>query len=187
VTPQPRNDVATVLSHAVGVLRKQSKLVVLTATVSADVEKTSDKKLWGVDLGATTVLVRAPGQVQYYVPLDGITSDNLEYHLAQKTLIVRASEPIVDPGMVCVDPAKIEVWKQIGWARLERFSGRYLESLARRELCDQMIAAGNQEILREKARQQARAALTNLLEPVVASLGADMGLEVQLVPWEGSR
>jgi hypothetical protein len=176
----PSANISTVLSGAITELRKTPKLVVLTVAVTAHVEKSSKKRLWFVDLGTTSVWVKAPGKVQYVVPLDGIRAD--WFRLKDDSLILRLPEPQVDREMAHIDPAGTEILKQIGWGRTNQFSGQYLEREARKAIVQQLIEAGESALLQEKSRVEARVLIHNIVAPVLVALDQHLTLEIDFGP-----
>ncbi len=184
VPQRPAPTATTVLTRVVGELRAQSRLVVLQADVEAELRKSSEKRWRWIDLGTTTVWLAAPGRVQYVIDLSDIGTDALEYEPERNTLLVRLPRPYLDRDMVYVepDPAKIAVMKQIGWARLDRCSGRQVESQVRRELRSAILAAGEHEWIRERAEKAAHEAVAKLLRPIAAKLGGETTVEVEFLP-----
>lgn len=168
----------TVIRSVLGRIRGQSKLVVLTREVEARIVKTDSKTLWGIDLGTTTVEVRAPGKVQYVVPLEELTESDFVFRPAARQVTVALPRPRLDPSMVEVesDPAKVEVHREIGWARLNSYSGQYLEDEARGELRLAALQAGADESIRELARRRACEEMRRLLQPLAKALQEDVAL-----------
>ena len=77
---RPRIDSKVVLSGTIERLQTEGKLVVLTADVQAEARSSTRKIFLGfVDLGETTVRVRAPAKVQYIVPLRDISRDDFTF------------------------------------------------------------------------------------------------------------
>lgn len=181
---RPRSSVASVIDGAVWELKRECKLAVLTVAVTGDVRKSSTKYLYGIDLGTTTVWVKAYGRVQYVVPLEAVSAESFHYDAQERRLHVTLPPPRLDRDMVAVDPARIVVMKEIGWARLNRYSGRYLEARAKEELVSELIRAGSHELLRAKACDQARLAVGRLLGPAIDRLQNGTVLELQFAPIE---
>jgi len=183
ISQRPAPTATAVLTRVVGELRAQSRLVVLQADVVAELRKSSEKRWRWIDLGTTTVWLAAPGRVQYVIDLSDLGTDAVEYQPERNTLLVRLPRPYLDRDMVYVepDPAKIAVMKQIGWARLDRCSGRQVEYQARRELRSAILAAGEHEWIRERAEKSARESVTKLLRPITAKLGGETTVEVEFL------
>jgi uncharacterized protein YfiM (DUF2279 family) len=175
--------VTTVIASAVGELKAQSRLVVLRANVIADVKKISEKRRWLIDFGTTTIWMRAPGQVEYVIDLEGVTADAFRYEAELRKLFVRLPAPYLDRDMVCVesDPAKVETLKKIGWGRLDKYSGQFVETQARKELRAAMIAAGEQQWVHDRSLMAARQAVVRLISPIALKLDACATVEVAFV------
>ncbi len=181
---RPRVTVNTVISTTLDRLKNESKLVVLTARVNVEITKESEKSvLWGkVDLGSTRVRLKAVGnKIQYYVPLEKIEREAFKYDDFHKRITVTVPAPKFDEQMVDVqsDPSMMEVQSQVGWGRLDSYSGGFLRDQARRDLRPAVVQEGKNEMYQEKARTNARVALKKLLEPLAGSLKDGIELEVE--------
>jgi len=134
----------TVIRTAVSELHGVKHLVVLTAKVDAVITKNKEtRRLWGkLYLGTTTVEVRATGnQVQFYVPLEDLRSDDFRYDEKRHVLQVTIPRPVLDEQFVDVqtDPSNIQIRTDVGWASLERYEGAFLRDDAIRDLRPQVI------------------------------------------------
>jgi hypothetical protein len=172
---RPQVNIETIVSTAIGPLREEGKLVVMTTEVNVEVAKTSEKRiLWDyLDLGDTTTRLRVrENRVQYYIPIDRLTIDNMEFDPVENCLVLRVPEPILDTELVDVqsDPGKMDVETDVGWARLQSFSGEYVENEARRELRGAVINEGRNPLLIDRARKEAEAAVLELFEVVKPAL-----------------
>ena len=167
--------ISTVLTGSIRELRRTAKLVVCTATVDAEVMKSSSKTatIWGktFDLGTTEVrLVARENKLQFYVPLarldEGEARACFSYDHNSQTLIAALPAPRVDEEVVEVqsDPAKIEYWTKVGWARLDRRSGKFLREEARKDLRPAVINQGKQEILTDAVKQKSQEVVAAILE-----------------------
>ena len=171
-------------------MRKESKLVVLTAIIDAHVTSKLEKRiLWGkINLGDTVVSLWVPdNRVQYYIPLKDISEASFTYDRAARKVVVKVPSPVLDDGLVEVqaDPDKIEVWRKVGWARLSSYSGDYLEKEARKELRPMVVEeARNCELAYRAARLQAEKILRTLFENQAKALNLKdyVSLEVEFEP-----
>src|SRR5690606_40971464 len=86
-----------------------------------------------------------PARVQYVVPLDAVSRDDFFYDPETRRLLLTLPNPRLDPaiGAVSTDPSRVEVFREIGWRRLDALSGRYNEDRARRLLREAAIGAGH--------------------------------------------
>ncbi|MEW6305578.1 MAG: DUF4230 domain-containing protein [Verrucomicrobiota bacterium] len=181
---RPKVTINTVISSMIDRLRNEPKLVVLTAQINVEVTKESEKNvLWGyVDMGTSRVKLRALGnKVQYYVPLEGLGAENFEYDDARRRLIVTVPAPVFDEDVVDVqsDPSRIEVETQVGWGRLDKYSGEFLRDQARRDLRPAVVREGKNELLRDKARSNAKTSLEELLAPLTGAMQENVEVEVR--------
>lgn len=180
---KPTINVNSTISTTVSRMRDAAKLVVLVEEVDVTVQKTSDKSVLNgkLNLGTTTVTVRASGnRIQYYVPLDKITPDDFAFDLTSNRLTLRLAVPAVDEEMVEVqsDPAKIEVQTDIGWARLDKYSGQALRDEAKRDLRPAVIEQGRAAEHVERAKANTKAAVEKLMAPLLAGLKSDVIFQV---------
>ncbi len=176
---RPRVDSKVVLSGTIERLQTEGKLVVLTADVQAEARSSTRKFLLGlVDLGETSVRVRAPAKVQYVIPLTGITRDDFTYDAERRRLVLAVPNPRLDTTIVEVstDPAEIEIDRSVGWLRLDSFTGKYDERRAHRLLRNAAIHAGRSGYWLQQAQESAHTELRRLLSPLIETLDEDVTL-----------
>jgi hypothetical protein len=183
---RPTVNVQTTIVTAIGALKSNPKLVVLTADVTAEVHKASSTS-WGlVYLGTTSVDIRTEGnQVQYYVPLDTLGSSDFEYDPEHKRLTVTVPAPLLDQDMVSVqsDPQRIDVQTSVGWAKLDRWSGAPLRDAAMKDLRRAVILAGNHPLLRTQARVNAQEQIKEKIAgPLTSALVPGVEIAVKFRP-----
>lgn len=172
---RPKVSFTTTINSTLQSLKNDPKLVVLTASVSVEVTKLSEKNaFWGyVDLGKSQVRIKAYGnKVQYFVPMLNFSETNIVYDDFHKRVVVTVPPPQFDTEMVDVqsDPSRMEMETDLGWGRLDKFSGQFLRDQARTDLRPAVIREGRSELLQEKARSNARMAIKKMLEPMAKSL-----------------
>lgn len=171
-----------VLRGTIERMREEGKLVVLTADVTAVSESSTDKRIFFdlIDAGRTTVMVRAPARVQYVVPLDAVSRDDFFYDPETRRLLLTLPNPRLDTAIVEVstDPSRVEVFREIGWLRLDAFSGRYNEDRARRLLREAAIGAGHSGDVLTRAQAATRERLTAFLEPLLEALDDEVRFEI---------
>lgn len=158
------------IMNAIGEIKKESKIVVLSAEISAEAKASSEKSKFFINLGTTTVEIKADGnKVQYILPTEVITKNSFFYDEKTGALIVKLPRPILDESIVEVqsNPEKIEVKKDIGWARLSSFSGAYLETELKKNLRNSVIQAGNHELLLERAKKNAEEVVLKMLKEIL--------------------
>lgn len=181
---RPRVVERTVITGALARLHDEAKLVVLTAETDALVTKTSDKStFWGIDLGQTRVdLWAKENKVQYVLPLTEIERDSTWFDTDGNVLRVVAPEPVLDEQLIEVqsDPEKIRVQTELGWARLDRYSGQFLRREARKDLRPAVIEQGRSELLADRARNNAEILLEEKLRVLLAdALPPEAEVEVE--------
>jgi hypothetical protein len=184
---QPQMTINTIIQTSLQRLRDESKLVVYTADVSVMVTKFSDKKvLYGkLDLGTTTVRVRASGnKAQIIIPLKDIGEGDIQYDESVQKFTVTLPSPRVDETLVEVqtDPAYFEIETDLGWARLDKFSGEFLREQARRDLRPAVILEASQPRILKNAEQSGREQVAALLESVIKPLKPNATLEIHFKP-----
>ncbi len=177
---RPNVTAKTVVFNAVGEMKKQKKLVVLTTEVTAEIHKENTKTWLGINWGTTTVDLKVPGKVQYFVPLEGFGARNITVTGDRKSVTVHVAAPQLDREIVEVesDPAKLEVRTAAGWARLAAWSGKTLEDSAKAELRRDVLAAGDAPLVHAQAETAARAAVLEILKPLTEAMRE--GVEVKL-------
>jgi hypothetical protein len=189
---RPQVTVNTVIQTSLERLRKESKLVVYTADVAVMVTKVSDKKvLYGkLDLGTTVVRVRAAGnKAQIVLPLNELKEEDIQFNERDNKFIVTLPEPRVDETLVEVqtDPTYYEVQTELGWARLDKFSGEFLREEAKRELRGAVVAEASHPRIIEAAKESGREQISGLLKAVVKPLRPDATVAVEFKPAEKTR
>jgi hypothetical protein len=164
----------TVINSTLQSLKHDPKLVVLTATVNVEITKENEKALWGmVYMGKSKARIKAYGnKVQYVVPMDSITETNFFYDDIHKRIVVTIPPPRFDEEIVEVqsNPSMMEVETEVGWGRLDKFSGEILRDTARRDLRPAVVREGKSELLMERARTNARKTVQKMLQPMAESL-----------------
>jgi hypothetical protein len=189
---RPQVTVNTVIQTSLERLRKESKLVVYTADVAVMVTKVSDKKvLYGkIDLGTTVVRVRAAGnKAQIILPLDELKEEDIEFNERENKFVVTLPEPRVDETLVEVqtDPTYYEVQTELGWARLDNFSGEFLREEAKRELRGAVIEEAKHPRIIEAAKESGREQIAGLLESVVKPLRPEATVAIEFKAAEKAK
>jgi hypothetical protein len=184
---RPSIDSRVVLSGTLNELQAEGKLVVLTADVTADSESSTSRRILLdlIDAGTTSARVRAPARVQYVISLDEITREDFSYDPEIGRLLLVLPSPRLDTAIVEVstDPDEVEVYREVGWLRLDAFSGRYNEDRARRSLREAAIEAGRSGPWMSEAQESARREVHRLLAPLVEALRED--IEFSIVFYDG--
>ncbi|MDA3885264.1 MAG: DUF4230 domain-containing protein [Candidatus Delongbacteria bacterium] len=157
-----------IVLNTIGELQQESKIVVMTAELTVEMQKSSSKVLWDwYHLGTTVVEMKVPGnKVQYYIPADSLNTNNIYWDHRRQEIVIDLPDVVLDEDIVEVqsDPSKIMIRKDIGWARFESQSGMALENQIRSELRNKVIEAGKHELLLEKAKANAEKVIKELFE-----------------------
>lgn len=182
---QPKVSIQTqVISTGVSLLAKEGKLVVLTRTLPITVEKRSDKRVfWDyLSLGETVARVTVrENKVQHVVYLGELLAEDLQYDAETNRLMVRIPTPEVDPTMLVVasNPEHWSIQTEVGWARLEDWSGAALTQAAKAELDAVLLATAQMDTAAEEvAKTQARAQIGALLQASLAPLAPNIEVDV---------
>jgi hypothetical protein len=186
---QPQVNITTVIQTSLQRLHDESKLVVYTADVAVMVTKFSDKKmLYGkFDLGTTTVRLRASGnKAQLIIPLKELNSSDFKFDEAADELTVTLPSPRVDETLVEVqtDPMYYELQTDLGWARLDRYSGEFLREQARRELRPAVIAEASHPHILKMAEESGKEKIAALLEASIKPMRPNTKVVVEFTPPE---
>jgi hypothetical protein len=184
---QPQVSISTIIQTSLERLRKESKLVVYTADVAVMVTKFSEKKvLYGkVDLGTTTVRLRTSGnKAQLVVPLQEVGPDDFTFDSAANRLTISLPPPRVDETVVEVqtDPSFYEIETDVGWARINKFSGDFLREQARRDLRPAVIAEASHPRIVELAKESGRETIGALLEAVIKPMSPNTTVQIEFKP-----
>lgn len=168
----PDYHITRITSTAIGEIKKESKLVVMSTQITVYEKITSEKRvLWGkLNLGTTVVEMRVHGnKVQYVIATQAIRSDSFHWDAKENELVIEVPSPILDEEIIEVqsDPKRIEVHKDIGWARLESYSGKTLENQIRSNLRTLVIQQGKSELLLDKARSHAEATIRETVTKIL--------------------
>jgi hypothetical protein len=171
----PTYTTTTVIQTSMQKLRKEAKLVVLSADVTVEVTRTSSKILFDrLDFGDTVTTVRTRGNhAQYFVDLNGIKESDFRLSNDDKNLVVTVPEPRVDESIVEVqsDPNQMEVQTKVGWLRTDKKSGELTRAEAKKALRDAVVSEAKSQIFVDLARKSAQDKVTDLLNPLVKQMG----------------
>ncbi len=125
------------------------------------------KFMWDYyNLGTTKVRMIVPGnKVQYFIPTELLNENSIKWDNFKHEFVLNLPDPVLDETIVEVqsDPSRYIIDKEIGWARLSSWSGDSLENMMRKNLRKSVIQMGKDEYYMEKARQNARRVIMDLL------------------------
>lgn len=176
----------TAISTSIDKMHRTGKLVVLQSEVSVEVTEESSKVVTilghSLDLGTTTVQLRCGGnKIQYFVPLEHITSGTFKYDKTSQHLVVTVPAPILDTDIVEIqsNPTRMEIQTRVGWGRLDAYSGEALRQLAKKKLRSAVIAEGRSPVHLDAAKQEAQHQLQQMLTPLANQLADGVQLVVE--------
>jgi hypothetical protein len=173
--------IETMVHSSVQELQRQSKLVVLSGSITVYVsEHDPPAAFFGVPLGdGADVLVVAPeNHFQYVVSLKDLSPADFAVDLFGNKVTVTVPAPVLDEEIVEVqsNPRKIVGMSSLG---LLRFSADNVRELAQRRLRPKVLEQARTKWIEEEARRVAELSLRSLLSPLVKR-GLD--LEVRFRP-----
>ncbi len=175
---RPRMTIHEVVFSSVQDMHKEAKLLVLNATVDADVTRQEGDTTWGIYWGTNVARVAVKGaHVQYFIDLEKMGTADFLYDDPTKTMTVIMPPPKIDTEMVGIDPAKIQTLDlRGGWLRWDKYTTRE-DAIA--ELKPKVIIEANKPFLKKEAAESGRTAMINLLSPLAQNLGKE-GIKVDV-------
>jgi hypothetical protein len=189
-----KTTVANAILATVERARAESKLVVYTFDVRAEVLKENDKVVsaqvpWvgniDLPLGTTRVALRSSGnRVQCVIPLAEMATNWFSFAASGEVLTLKVPKPMIDDRMVEVqtDPRFVELKTDVGWARLDSRSGAHLREEARTALRAEVLREARRRLAldyHQDASRSAEAAVRRFMAPLQSVLGDRMKLVVQ--------
>lgn len=129
-----------------------------------------NKALWGISLGTTEVNVRVPGRVSYGFNMGQFSTNDIR--IAGNEVIVT----IPPPEIWSVEPHldQMQMQTEVGWARLQAYSGRALEQLAIRRLPEEFRRVASERMKsNNQPMKNTELALRKTLAPVLKSVGIE--------------
>jgi hypothetical protein len=173
----------TLITTALGELKKEAKLVVLTTHVSAEVETENEVELKvgpiTIPRGKTRVHLRSKvNRVQFVIPREKLTDSSFSFDQGKNELVVRLPQPVADPDMVVIDPNP-EIKTEVGWLRLDSRSGEHLRTNAKGMVDEFVLREATKPIYLGAAREAGEAAVKAMLAPALAQLPGNVHLKIE--------
>lgn len=173
-----------IIYSTLGQIKKENKLVVQTSEINLIIKKSNTKKiLWdSFSLGTTEVEMRIPGnKVQYIITPELLSETNFIFDEQKQEIIFKPPLPLVDEEIVEVqtDPEKIEIKKDIGWARFANQSGKYLEDSIKKELKSAIINEAKNDLRLKEAQKNAAEAIKKILEINIKKQNSHYPIQIQ--------
>lgn len=161
----------SIIIHRLTAMDEQKKLVVFTQEVDIEVSDEDHPRFFYdyFPKGSATVKMRLKeNRVQYYIPLDEIKLDTIEYDPNSRVLTIFAPQTRIDNKTVFVqtDPAKITIEENGSWnpwgPKTEDLKNKIRESLKQ-----EVLRAASHPLVREKADREAEKALQQLFNNIL--------------------
>ena len=175
----PTDQSAEVIAASVECLHRKAELVVCRMHIAATVHVQQSTHWAGIYWGTSSATVSSSGnRVQYIERLGHMTAADFSYHAATDTLTCRFPQPVVDTGLVQVqpDPSKIMVHGSDGWALFNKGS---LERRAKAGLRSAILQQAQQKFLRPLIRSRAEVVIRNFLTLVTHPLQPNLHIRVR--------
>lgn len=168
-----------------GEVNTDKKLVVYTQSLSVEINKEKEKRIINDVLfwGTASVKVRfLDNKVQYYVPLDKITNDSINFDGLTRTIKITCPNVEIDENMVYVqtDPTKIEKEENGSWYPFGP-SLKDINDEIMTEIKNKVILDASHILYMEKAEREAKKALEKLFYPVFDEFLRKENLKLELI------
>lgn len=175
---RPKVMINQIVLDSVANLHKESKLVVFTADVNADITREEGSASWGMYWGTNVSRVTVhDARVQYVIDLSGLQTSDMIYNDDAKVLTVYLPRPKIDSSMVAIDPGQIQTLDlRGGWARFDKQETR---DHAIAELKPQVLSQASAPFVRELAQSAGIDAGMKLISPLASALSRD-GAQVRV-------
>jgi hypothetical protein len=165
----PKIDIRNISYNSINEIKKDPKLVVMTAEINVAIERSSEKSiLWGkLKLGTTVVEIKVPeNKVQYILPTNSINREDFKWNEYRRELTIYIPKPVLDTDIIEIqsDPNKISIRKDIGWGRLKGYSGDFLENNIKSNLRIKVIETAQNDLLIDRACKNAAICIKNIIK-----------------------
>ena len=175
----PQDTLHGVVAAVVESMHRKADLVVCRLHVTAWVHLSRSTHWLGIYWGTTSAHVTSYGnRVQFVERLGRLTPDDFTYDAARQTLTCRFPPPVLDTGMVQLqpDPSKVVVHGSNGWALFNRGS---VERKAKARLRAAVIVQAQKKFLNPLVRARACRTLKDFLQTVVHPLAPNLHICVR--------
>ncbi len=166
------------------------KLVVLTAHLTTMVHREAETVTripwtnFDLSLGKTVVdAVYIDNRIQFFVAMDAIGKDDVSYHAAEKSLVIRIPRPLLDAELIEVqrDPEKIFTRTENGWGKLDRYSGEPVRAEIEKSIREYIrTQAEHDPLLQEQAEQSARLTVQDFIQKSVTPIAPGVTVVAKL-------
>ncbi len=182
---KPSSEVNTIISHTIGSLSREKKLVVMTQNIDAEILREKPGRIFFdyIPTGTARVRVKAlDNRVQFYIPLDELGLEKFQYDQSAGTLKIFAPAVKIDRNMVFVqnDPAKLFVEAKGSWLPLIGPNVEELRNEVMADLKNEVVRAANNDLLWQEADRQAHKALEDFFQLLKSSLKDNVRLQIFL-------
>ena len=157
----------------------------LTQNVTVEISKEKDNRiLWDwVSVGSSALKVKfIDNKVQYYIAMADFEDQNIQYDPISKTIQITVPPVKIDKDMVSVATEKDKVLKEENesWSPF----GPNIEELnddIMNEIKKEVLRAGFNPLIREKAQAEAKIAMESLFNKILGEFLKKEGLKLQVI------
>lgn len=180
-----RSTTKSYISSEFGETDTTKKHVVLTQNVTVEISKEKDNRiLWDwVSVGSSALKVKfIDNKVQYYIAMADFEDQNIQYDPISKTIQITVPPVKIDKDMVSVATEKDKVLKEENesWSPF----GPNIEELnddIMNEIKKEVLRAGFNPLIREKAQAEAKIAMESLFNKILGEFLKKEGLKLQVI------
>ena len=175
----PTDHSAEVIAASVECLHRKTELVVCRMHIAATVHLRQSTHWAGIYWGTTSATVSSGGnRVQFIEKLRTMTAADFSYNGSTDTLTCRFPQPVVDTGLVQVqpDPSKIMVHGSNGWALFNKGS---VERRAKARLRAAILVQAQRKFLLPLVRSRAEVVIRDFLKLVTHPLNPNLHIRVR--------
>lgn len=177
---RPRSLNARDFVSGIPAIEPDMKLVVARISLVKTATAESRKDYWGFELGTTKVALSVPARVHYAIDLSGAAPVRFEMDSRLKTVTAVFPDPAVQS--VEVFARDKHVVTEVGWGRLEAFSGRSVAEGLERGLYDAIKAEASAPRVIDEVKAKARQPLAAWVAAYLRGTGRrGMGVEIRFL------
>jgi hypothetical protein len=169
---RPKLTINEIVLNSISDVRKEDKLVVMSAGISTDVMREEGSSSWGIYWGTNVARVAVKdARVQYVIDCGQLETSDYVYNEPARVLSVTFPRPHVDTSMVDIDPGRVETLDlRGGWARFDKEDTK---DHALAELRPKIVSQAQVPYIRELAEARGIESAGKLLQPLASALSRD--------------
>ena len=162
----------------------KSKYVVLTQSVNVELNKTEVSYIFGNSAiaNADLSIIYNDNKVQYYVDLEKISNDDINYDFLSKTLNVHIPSPKIDVDFVDIqsNPEKILQNNKSSWISLGIDIEKMKEDI-QKKVREKVLEAGSNDMFIASARRNAKEKMKDFILKFLGEYLNEKGLELNII------